>query len=132
MPATLPRTFLPMKSCAAPLRPETDLTDAELELLGQRGVNCLRYFPGHGLLVWGARTATADPDYKYVPVRRYTIFLEASIRRGLQWTVFEPNGEQLWNNVSSAVSNFLVDQWRSGAAATSQSKRSSCAVIVRP
>ena len=46
-----------------------------------------------------ARTATSDPEWKYVNLRRYFIYLEHSIDKGTQWAVFEPNGLALWRNV---------------------------------
>jgi hypothetical protein len=65
--------------------------------------------------VWGARTLDPDPEHRYLPVRRLMIFLETSIDRGLQWVVFEPNGEALWARVREAVGTFLLTQWRAGA-----------------
>jgi phage tail sheath protein FI len=65
--------------------------------------------------VYGARVITSDPDWKYVNVRRLLIFIEASLNRGLQWVVFEPNAEPLWAQVRRSISNFLTQVWRSGA-----------------
>ena len=65
--------------------------------------------------VYGARVVTSDSDWKYVNVRRLIIFVEASIDRGLQWVVFEPNAEPLWARVKRTVSNFLKLVWRNGA-----------------
>jgi phage tail sheath protein FI len=71
--------------------------------------------PGRGLRVWGARTASSDPEWKYVSVRRYFNYLEASIDRSTQWAVFEPNGERLWDNVRNSVADFLFNEWKQGA-----------------
>ena len=43
------------------------------------------------------------------------IFVEASLDRGLQWVVFEPNAEPLWARVRRSISNFLTLLWRNGA-----------------
>lgn len=94
---------------------EHAVTSGENDLLNPLGINCLRTFPGRGNLVWGARTVSSDPEWKYVNVRRYFIYLEHSIDQGTQWAVFEPNTEQLWASVRQAVSNFLYSEWRSGA-----------------
>ncbi len=96
------------------LRFETDVNFAEQEVLNPAGVNCLRFFPGRGHRVWGARTASSDPEWKYVNVRRYFLFLEHSIDRGTQWSVFENNGERLWANVRETIESFLYNEWRSG------------------
>jgi phage tail sheath protein FI len=79
-------------------------------------VNVIRDFRpnNRGIRIWGGRVITSDPDWKYVNVRRLLIFIEASIDRGLQWVVFEPNAEPLWARVNRTVSNFLTSVWRDG------------------
>lgn len=97
------------------LRFEREVSFGEQEMLNPLGVNCLRFFPGRGYRVWGARTASSDPEWKYVNIRRYFNYLEASIDRSTQWAVFEPNGERLWANIRETVSSFLYNEWRNGA-----------------
>jgi phage tail sheath protein FI len=97
------------------LRFERDISFGEQEMLNPLGVNCLRFFPGRGYRVWGARTASSDPEWKYVNVRRYFNYLEASIDRSTQWAVFEPNGERLWANIRETIASFLYNEWRNGA-----------------
>ena len=87
----------------------------EQEVLNPLGVNCIRSLPGRGIRAWGARTISSDPEWKYVNIRRYFLYLEASIDRGTQWAVFEPNGERLWANVRDTVSDFLYNEWVNGA-----------------
>jgi len=84
------------------------------ERLSAQGINSIRSFPARGILLWGARTTSQDPEWKYVNVRRYFIYLEQSIHEGLQWVVFEPNGEPLWAAVRQTITNFLLNNWRSG------------------
>ncbi len=97
------------------LRFEREVSFGEQEMLNPLGVNCLRFFPGRGYRVWGARTASSDPEWKYVNVRRYFNYLEASIDRSTQWAVFEPNGERLWANIRETIASFLYNEWRNGA-----------------
>ena len=97
------------------LRFESDVNFAEQQVLNPLGVNCLRFFSGRGYRVWGARTASSDPEWKYVNVRRYFIYLEASIDRSTQWAVFESNGERLWANIRETITGFLYNEWISGA-----------------
>jgi len=89
------------------------LNRAQQEVLNPRGINCLRFFEGRGFRVWGARTASSDPEWKYLNVRRYFAFLERSIEIGTQWAVFEPNGPVLWSNVQRTVEDFLFNEWQS-------------------
>ena len=93
---------------------KVQVTKAEQDVLNPRGVNVLRYFTGRGNLVWGARTTTLDPDWKYVNVRRLFIFAEKSIEKATQWVVFEPNDEPLWARVRRNVSAFLTRLWMDG------------------
>jgi uncharacterized protein len=83
-------------------------------ILNPKGVNVLRFFKGSGNLVWGGRTISKDPDWKYISVRRLFIFVEKSIERGTQWVVFEPNDEPLWARVRQSVSEFLRRLWMDG------------------
>jgi uncharacterized protein len=80
-------------------------------ILNPIGVNCLRYFKGQGNLVWGGRTTSSDPDWKYINVRRLFIYVEKSIQQGTQWVVFEPNDTPTWNRVIRSVSDFLTGLW---------------------
>jgi phage tail sheath protein FI len=94
---------------------ELRINKAQQELLNPQGVDCLRFFPGPGFLVWGARTISDDPEWKYLSIRRYFCYLEKSIDEGTQWVVFEVNGPALWDRVRYAVEGFLLDEWKSGA-----------------
>lgn len=94
---------------------EHAVDDAEHDILNPLGINCLRTFPGRGLRVWGARTLSSDPEWRYVNVRRQLDWLEHSIEAGLQWAVFEPNGQPLWTRVRDTVRDFLHQHWRDGA-----------------
>jgi len=94
---------------------ESRVNKAQQELLNPEGVNCLRYFPGAGFLVWGARTISADPEWKYLSVRRYFNYLERTLDEGTQWVVFEINGPALWAAVRNTVEGFLRTEWKNGA-----------------
>jgi phage tail sheath protein FI len=87
------------------------------EILNPRGVNVIRDFraDGRGIRVWGARTMSSDPEWRYINVRRLFLMVEESIDEGTQWVVFEPNDEDTWARVRQSVSNFLLTVWRSGA-----------------
>jgi phage tail sheath protein FI len=98
---------------------EYKLTDDQNGILNQVGVNVLRNFPVIGPVVWGSRTmAGADllsDDYKYVPVRRLTDFIEESLYRGTQYAVFEPNTDTLWQQLRASIGSFMADLMRQGA-----------------
>jgi phage tail sheath protein FI len=94
---------------------EVQITKSEHELLNPQGVNVVRAFPGRGIRVWGARTLSSDPAWRYLNIRRLFNYLEKSIFNGTQWVVFEPNDYALWAKMRRTIAAFLVNEWRKGA-----------------
>jgi phage tail sheath protein FI len=94
---------------------ERQITKGEQEILNPIGVNCIRTFSGRGIRVWGARTLSSDPAWRYINVRRLFNYVEKSIERGTQWVVFEPNDPDLWARVTRDVTAFLKGVADSGA-----------------
>ncbi len=106
----------PVRACVGV---DCPFNKAEQDILNPKGVNLIRSFPGMGIRVWGARTVSSDPSWRYVNVRRLFIFLEESIRRNTSWVVFEPNDETLWSRVKRTLEVFLTGLWRGGSLAGS-------------
>jgi hypothetical protein len=98
---------------------QLNLNDSENGQLNQLGINCLRFFGVNGRVVWGARTLrgadqSAD-EYKYIPVRRFALYLEETLYRSTQWVVFEPNDEPLWAQIRLNIGAFMQSLFRQGA-----------------
>jgi phage tail sheath protein FI len=91
------------------------VTQAEQGELNRVGINCIRAFPGRGIRVWGARTLSSDPEWRYINVRRLFNFISESIMAGTQWSVFEPNDPALWSKLTINIWSFLNRVYRSGA-----------------
>lgn len=91
-----------------------NMNDQQQSQLNPIGINALRFFNGAGNLVWGGRTTTIDPDWKYINVRRLFIFVEKSTQRSMQWAVFEINDEPLWTRITRSVDAFLTRLWMDG------------------
>ncbi|MER5705094.1 phage tail sheath subtilisin-like domain-containing protein [Micromonospora sp. NPDC002296] len=94
---------------------QNNVTKGEQDLLNPIGVNCIRAFPGRGVRVWGARTLSSDPAWRYINVRRLFNYVEESILLGTQWVVFEPNDQRLWGTIRRNIAAFLTEEWRRGA-----------------
>ena len=94
---------------------ELQITKGEHDQLNPVGINCIRAFPGRGIRVWGARTLSSDPAWRYLNVRRLFNYVEESILEGTQWVVFEPNDLDLWQRVKRTLNAFLMRVWRDGA-----------------
>lgn len=99
---------------------ESTINKAQQDILNPIGINCIRAFENRGIRVWGARTISSDPEWKYLNIRRYFAYLEASIDKATQWSVFQPNGDRLWDNVRRSVEGFLENEWREGRLAGSK------------
>jgi phage tail sheath protein FI len=93
---------------------EKVVTKGEHDLLNPQGINVIRSLTDAGIVIWGARTTSSDPEWRYTNVRRLFIFLEESIQKGTQWVVFEPNDPALWKSIVRNVSAFLRIQWLEG------------------
>ena len=111
---------------------QTRISDPENGLLNPQAINVIRQFPS-GIVIWGSRTLagfdnSGEDDYKYVPVRRFALFLEESLYRGLQFAVFEPNDEPLYQQIRLAAGAFMNNLFRRGAF---QGQRASEAYFVK-
>ena len=90
------------------------ITTQRQEILNPQGINVIRAMGSAGPLVWGSRTLSPDPDWKYISVRRTVLYLERSLRQGLAWTALEPNDERLWAGVRASADGFMQELWRAG------------------
>jgi uncharacterized protein len=91
-----------------------NVSKGEQDLLNPKGINAIRFMNG-AIRIWGARTLSTDPSWRYINVRRLFIMVESSIERATQWVVFEPNDHRLWKRVQRTISSFLTLLWRNGA-----------------
>ena len=91
--------------------------NAEQDFLNPNGINAVRSLPGYGTVIWGSRTlaTNADPEWRYVPVRRTAMFIEESLSNGIQWSVFEGNNHVLWSALRTNIEAFMNSLFRSGA-----------------
>jgi phage tail sheath protein FI len=112
---------------------EFTVGDDEQDQLNPLGINCIRQLNVAGLaarVVWGSRTLAtkADPEWRYVPVRRTAIFIEESIYNAIHWAVFEPNDHRLWSSLRVNIDSFMNGLFRAGAF---QGEKASDAYFVR-
>ena len=92
------------------------LTNAELDAMNSAAspVNAIRYIPGTGFSVMGARTLKPGYADRYIPVRRSLIYLRKALTDLTQFAIFEPNDQTLWKRLNDTCSNFLTDFWQQG------------------
>jgi phage tail sheath protein FI len=111
------------ESLSSVASPTVDISNREQQSLNVdpnagKSINVIRTFPGYGVLVWGARTLNGnDNEWRYISVRRFFNMVEESIKKSIQWAVFEPNTAPTWVKVQAMIENYLFLKWRDGALA---------------
>jgi len=99
------------------------ISDSDHDFLNPRGINAIRFFPGQGIRIFGARTLFSTPNGKhYVNVRRLLIFIERSLAEGNRFAVFEPNDPSLYTQLKLVNEGFLTNLWEEGALFPSNDK----------
>lgn len=94
---------------------EVKLSNSVVDNLNNKGVNCIRNISGRGILVWGARVLSTEPEFKYISIRRYNNYIQESIAEGLAWTSGWANDRDLWASVNLCIADFLTEEWHRGA-----------------
>lgn len=88
------------------------ITEDHIGILNADAVNTFRL--QRGVRAWGARTASSDPQWRYIPIRRLFIMLRRSIEAGFAWITFEPNNPTTWDRVRDRTIAFLSDLYSKG------------------
>lgn len=99
------------------------ITQGEMGELYDNNVNVLKYFPGSGVKIWGAKTLSKSNDWRYISVRRTFSRISSAIKNGTQWAVFETNDKNLRKRLVRQVSGFLLDLWMKGYLAGSTAEQ---------
>lgn len=101
------------------------LTSDEFNAVGGTtpNLNVIRFVPGSGICIMGARTLNSNTSDVYVPVRRSLNYLSYNLKNITEFAVFEPNDGNLWNRINGVVSGFLNEFWRNGGLAGASSSQ---------
>ncbi|MFB2979709.1 phage tail sheath family protein [Microseira sp. BLCC-F43] len=95
------------------------ITNADFERLNSKsaktGVNCLRSLTGRGIRVWGTRTLSSDPNWRYISVRRLFLTVCRWIERNLANVAFAPNDFKLWLGIERELTAYFESLFRQGA-----------------
>jgi uncharacterized protein len=93
---------------------EVQLDDPENVRLNDVGVNCLRSFPRRGIRIWGVRTLSRKPAWRYVNTRRIFLMLSRWLEANMGDLVFEPNTAALWRKIEERVGGYCYGLFRNG------------------
>lgn len=94
---------------------EVDVGNAIQGELNEAGVNCLRAFPRRGIRVWGARTLSLQPRWRYVNVRRVFLTLTRWLEHNMNDLVMEPNEPSLWERIRYRIGAYCYELLQRGA-----------------
>ncbi len=94
---------------------QVDVDNALQDELNPVGINCLRAFRGRGIRVWGARTLSRDPVWRYVSVRRLFLTVSRWVDQNMAWAAFEPNEPRLWVRIQRELNTYFGKLLRDGA-----------------
>jgi len=89
--------------------------DNTLADLNDDGANSLRILPGRGVRIWGARSLSGLPAWRYVNVRRVVLGLARWAELGLRDLVMETNQPALWERIRQRVGSYCLARYREGA-----------------
>jgi phage tail sheath protein FI len=93
------------------------VSEAVHGLLNTVGINVIKVLPGRGIRIFGARTISSDPDWRYVNIRRLMMMIEKAIDLSIQWAAFEPNDTYTRTKLHLSLFSFLIALWQQGALA---------------
>jgi phage tail sheath protein FI len=96
---------------------ETDevLEEKKRDLVYPRRINPLTTGPGLPRFIDGSRTLKGDGNFPFVAERRGVIFIERSLKQGLQFARHKNNTEGLRATVRRTLTGFLLAQMNNGA-----------------
>lgn len=91
-----------------------EITLKDLEILNPLGVVSIISKKNIGYCIWGARSTSSDPNYRYITDKLVDNYIDGSIYQGTQWAVFEDNDPDLWDKLKTSVTSFLETARLSG------------------
>lgn len=97
-----------------------DVDRAEQDGLNPRGVNCIRKLDDGQVNLMGSRTLAPRLSTRYVNARRVLLTIVRVLSKRLLWTVFEPNGPDLWKRIEATLSSFMTSLVSKGMTASSR------------
>ena len=77
-------------------------------------INPLLTQPARGVIIWGARTLSREPQWVHINARRIVSLVSEQLRRDSEWVVFENQRPELWEIVARSVRSRLDQIWSAG------------------
>ena len=93
---------------------EALFTTNDLNTLNINNINAIRIMPSFGTVVMGVRTLQQGYPSKFIPVRRMLIQLEHDFTTLLQYALFAPNNQTLWDQITNTLTEYLTGLMQQG------------------
>lgn len=94
--------------------PAVQLRFREGGRLTEHHINPVLMQPSRGVVVWGARTLSSEPNWIHINSRRIVSLICEQVRRDSEWAVFENQSPELWSIVTRIIRGRLDQLWSSG------------------
>lgn len=91
------------------------MTAAQRDALAAAGINPVVTSPDGAILLGGARTLSPDPEFRYLPVHRLTLHVEAAVRDRLGGNAGQASGPAVWARARADADAVLQALWLAGA-----------------
>ena len=94
--------------------PAVEVRWSESDELVNAHINPLLTQPARGVIIWGARTLSREPQWVHINARRIVSLVSEQLRRDSEWVVFENQRPELWEIVARSVRSRLDQIWSAG------------------
>lgn len=84
------------------------------EVLNPQGVNVIKKKKGN-FIVWGSRTISSDPEWKFAHAREYISHTEQVLIENFDFVIFGLNSESERENLIPIFNDFFSPEWQKGA-----------------
>lgn len=89
----------------------------EQAVLNPAGVSAVRVLPGRGVRLFGSRSLSTDPVWRFITARRVVDAVEKTLEQALQWAVFEPASDVTRHAAATTAASLLAGLHRDGVLA---------------
>lgn len=89
---------------------------AQQAAINPLGINCIRYFPNQGTLVWGSRTRSSNPYYRFINTRIILNVIIGTLRGAFDSIIFTAVDGQgvLFSRIRETAYSVLYRVWAGG------------------
>ena len=84
------------------------------EILNPQGIAITKFSKGN-CIIWGDRTVSIDPGWKWKHQRETMSHYENTLRENFDWIIFAINDKQTWHLAYVALQGYFLGEWKKRA-----------------